>query len=288
MRIAQLIIAHKNPTQVLRLVKRLQHPNFSLFVHVDQKVSIDEFRYMENELEFTLIKNRTTCNWGGNSLLISIINSIKEIGNTDQEFDYINLLSGQDYPLMHADNMLAFFRANLGTNFISFDHSPESAWWQLARDRYERYHFTDYNFKGKYLLQRIVNGVLPKRKFPSYKTLYGGSNSSWWTITGDCAKHLVKVLEQNRRLNKFIKFTWCSDEFIITSIIMNSHFKTSTVNNNLRYIDWSEGKASPKILTIEDLASLRASNMMFARKFDIEVDVSVLDFLDSELQTPGK
>ncbi|MGN7205935.1 beta-1,6-N-acetylglucosaminyltransferase [Pedobacter sp. SAFR-022] len=280
MQIAHLIVAHKNPEQLLRLLKRLQHPNFDLFVHIDKKIPIEQFSHIMRDAKFLFIKNRTACNWGGNSVLMSIIKSVREIVDSGKKYDFINVISGQDYPLMSTEKMLAFFQSNLGTSFISYDHASDSQWWQLARNRYEKYHFTDLNVPGKYLLQNIVNTLLPKRKFPFFKTLYGGSKSTWWTITGDCALYLVSTLEENRKLNSFLKYAWCTDEFVVATIIMNSPFRHKTENNNLRYIDWSEQKASPKTLTFEDLAAMKASNMVFARKFDIKVDVRILDMID--------
>ncbi|GGC67748.1 glycosyl transferase [Pedobacter quisquiliarum] len=283
MRVAHLIIVHKGPTQVLRLLQRLQHPSFDLFVHVDGKVAIEHFKSLKNEADFMFIKNRVACHWGGNSVLTSILNSVQEILNSGEKYDFVNVISGQDYPLMSPEKMLAFFNANRKTNFISFDDSPHSEWWKLARDRYEKYHFTDLNFKGKYMLQKIANTILPKRKFPHYTTLYGGTKSSWWTVTSDCASYIVNTLEENPRLKRFLKYVWCTDEFVVATIIMNSHFKDRTVNDNLRYIDWSEQNPSPKTLTINDLNKISASRMMFARKFDVEVDTSVLDILDQNL-----
>jgi hypothetical protein len=280
MRVAHLVIVHKSPDQLLRLLKRLQHPNFDLFVHVDLKVPIEQFTFIKSETNVRFIKNRVACHWGGNSVLVSIINSVQEILNSDKVYDFINVISGQDYPLMSSEAMLSFFNANNKTNFISFDDTPESEWWQLARERYEKYHLTDLNFRGKYILQNLLNMLLPKRKFPVYNTLYGGSKSTWWTITSECAGYLVKTLEVNKKLKKFLKYAWCTDEFVVATVIMNSPFRDKTINDNLRYIDWSEKKSSPKILTLSDLSSIKACNMMFARKFDIEVDACILNRLD--------
>jgi hypothetical protein len=254
-----------------------------LFVHVDLKVPIEQFKFIKSETNVTFIKTRVACHWGGNSVLVSIINSVQEILNSDKVYDFINVISGQDYPLMSSEAMLSFFNANNKTNFISFDDTPESEWWQLARERYEKYHLTDLNFRGRYILQNLLNTLLPKRKFPVYNTLYGGSKSTWWTITSECADYLVKTLEVNKKLKSFLKYAWCTDEFVVATVIMNSPFRDKTVNDNLRYIDWSEKKASPKILTSSDLNSIKASNMMFARKFDIEVDACILDRLDQNL-----
>lgn len=81
-------------------------------------------------------------------------------------------------------------------------------------------------------------------------------------------------------MRKFLKFCWGTDEFVIATMIMNSPFKDQVVNDNLRYIDWSEGNANPKILGLEDFDPILSSNMLFARKFDEHHDREILDKLD--------
>jgi hypothetical protein len=52
------------------------------------------------------------------------------------------------------------------------------------------------------------------------------------------------------------------------------------VNDNLRYIDWSEGKASPKTFTMNDLPILLHSDKLFARKFNADIDANILNEFD--------
>ncbi len=139
---------------------------------------------------------------------------------------------------------------------------------------------TDFDFRGRYRLQYFINYVLPTRKFPLPYTLYGGENATWWTITSDCARYILKFIKENSKVRRFAKFTWASDEFLIPTIIMNSPFKDSVVQDNFRYIDWSLGGHNPKILTIADFEHMRNSKKLFARKFDPLVDSQVLDQID--------
>jgi hypothetical protein len=50
---------------------------------------------------------------------------------------------------------------------------------------------------------------------------------------------------------------------------MNSPYRERVINNNYRYVDWSEQKAHPKVLDTGDFDKLKESSMMFARKFDV-------------------
>lgn len=282
MKVAHIIMAHKNPDQLERLVKKLIHPDFDIYIHIDAKVNIDEFKTLTGIKNLFFINSRTRCNWGGFSLIKGVINCLNEVLFKSKKYDFINLMSGQDYPLYSAQYCRDYLKKNEGTIFLSYENHSESEWWKSASSRYERYHFTDYKFKGRYLIEKIVNIILPKRKFPNDMTLFGGSKSCWWTLTSESAEYLVSRLKYDRKLINYLKFCWGPDEFIITTLIMNSAFKNRVVNNNLRFIDWSEGNAHPKILSIDDESEILKSKMLFARKFDINIDYKILDKIDME------
>jgi hypothetical protein len=280
MRVAHLIMAHKNPSQVLRLVKRLNHSNFDIFVHVDAKVDIEQFKILNSVSNLSFIHNRSDCNWGGFSLFQSIINCVKEVLSSPIEYDFINMISGQDYPLYNSQYIYNYLMERKETIFLSFEDSSDSEWWKQAATRYEKYHFTDFNIKGKYLIERIVNLFAPKRKFPEKLELFGGNKSCWWTLTNESAKYVIDKLESSPKLLSFLKLCWGTDEFVIPTLIMNSPLKYKVVNDNLRYIDWTEGNAHPKLLGEENFAAISESKMLFARKFDTEVDCKILDQID--------
>lgn len=285
MRLAHIIMAHKNPDQLLRLVKKLKHEHSDIFIHLDKKIPLEPFKRATKGQDVKFIKHRKRCNWGGNSFLVAIVSSLNEVQNSGTQYDYINLISAQDYPLQSADRIYEFLASQTGTNFISFEAAKDAHWWREAKSRYEKYHFTDFNFKFKYLLQSITNTITPRRTIPQSFELYGGSKSSWWTITGACAAYLTSQLKEGEAFYKSLKYSWGTDEFAVATVIMNSPFKAQTVNDNLRYIDWAEGEAHPNILRYEDYNKIRDSGMMFARKFDIEIDTSILDALDHHMDS---
>src|SRR5690606_16677052 len=142
------------------LVKRLHHPCFDIYIHLDKKVSIKDYQFIGNLERVFFIKNRRVCNWGGFSFVVAITNSLQEILSMQIKYDYINLLSGQDYPLKSNESFHNFLISNNGRSFISYEDSA-SEWWQHAVTRYEHYHFTDIKIKGRYVLQRLLNRFLP-------------------------------------------------------------------------------------------------------------------------------
>ncbi|WP_316833081.1 beta-1,6-N-acetylglucosaminyltransferase [Pedobacter aquatilis] len=284
MKIAHIITAYKNPEQVSKLIKALDHPDFYFFIHLDKKIDRSKFDFLGEYERVVFIKDRVLCNWGGFSFVNAILNSIREVLADAAKFDFINLLSGQDYPIKPVKDIYSFLNNNIGKCFLSYDTDPNHQWWKHAIKRTELYHFTDISFRGKYFVQGLLNKYLPVRKLPVPIELYGNNDSSWWTLSPDCCAYVLDYVATHRRLTKFMKYTWAADEFFITSIIMNSPFKDKVINNNLRYITWSVGLPNPHILTLNDLKDIKQSDKFFARKFDTTVDASIFDAIDTYIQ----
>ena len=87
-------------------------------------------------------------------------------------------------------------------------------------------------------------------------------------------------LDKNTNVARFFKLTWAPDEMIFQTVLYNSDFRNKISNNNLRYIDWTEGKASPKTLSMEDAKYLLQSGALFARKFNLKAHPELFDFID--------
>src|ERR1700730_5240802 len=279
MRMAHIILAYKDPPQIERLVKRLRHRDFDFYIHVDTKSNLACFEYLEKIEGVYLIRNRIKIRWGGYSFTQAVFNCIDEIFKSGRHYDYISTMSGQDYPIKPVEYFHGFFRQRGGKNFLAIEKFG-SEWWKEAEHRIINYHMTDFDFRGRYRFQFFINRIVRKRNFPYGYTLYGSNRATWWTITSDCGRYLLKFIEANPKIRRFAKYTWAPDEYLIPTIIMNSPFRETVVPDNYRYLDWSQGGANPKILTEKDFEALKKTDKLLARKFDIKVDTVILDMLD--------
>ncbi|WP_262920082.1 beta-1,6-N-acetylglucosaminyltransferase [Niabella hibiscisoli] len=99
MNLCHLIITYKNADQLARLINALTCPGSDIFVHVDKKIDITQFERLKEKTNVTFVKNRVKVNWGGFSLINAITASIAEIKASETKYDFINLISGQDYPI---------------------------------------------------------------------------------------------------------------------------------------------------------------------------------------------
>jgi hypothetical protein len=275
MRIAHLLLVHEYTPQLQRLVQKLSHAEADIYIHVDKKKPIEQFSALKMPRLF-FINNRVKVQWGSFSIVQATLNGFQSILASGKEYGYINLLSGQDYPLQPVKTIHDFFDKHPGKAFM--EYYTVSDVWTEAIPRITRYHLADYTFAGRYAVEKLMNKVLPQRKMPYDLTAVG--RSQWFSITLAHARYIMEYVKTNPRIVKFFKLSWAPDELFFQTILYNSPHKKDMVNDSLRYIDWSEKKASPKTFTLADMPVLTASGKLYARKFNAGVDAKVLDELD--------
>lgn len=275
MRLAHLILAHRGPEQADRLIKKLWHEDTDFYIHVDLKSDIKDFLPLGQIQNVFFIKERVAVYWGSYSLVKATVNGIKQILHSLRKYSYINLMSAQDYPLQSPPNIHLFFKEHPGKAFMHCLSVNDE--WQEAIPRLARYHLTNYRFIGRYTVEKILNKILPTRKIPL--SLIPVGRSQWFTITPVHAEYIVNFLKEHKKVERFFKLTWAPDEIIFQTILCNSAYKKDIVNDNLVYTDWSEGRASPKALTMNDAEALMNSGKLFARKF-VMPDNGILAYID--------
>jgi len=280
MKIAHLILAHANPSQIKRLVQHLKYNGAHIYIHIDAKIEITPFvQEMKSFDQVFFIKNRTKIKWGGYTMIDATIQSFREILDSGNQYDYIQLMSGQDYPIRPLSEFHKFLEHNPGKAFMHY--LSVFGEWHEAITRVTEYHLVNFDFPGKYTVEKIINKILPDRKMPLNYTPVG--RSQWFTASSDCIKYLVTYLEKSGAIRRFFKLSWAPDEMIFQTILYNSPLKDKMVNDNLLYLDWSAGQPNPKVLTIDDKDAILNSGKFFGRKFVAAKDEKILDFLDQQI-----
>lgn len=296
MRIAYIILAHKYPEQLVRLISTLKTDDVSFFIHIDKNVDSKIFQQIFTELKafpnVSFLK-RYKSTWGTFLLTKAILEGIKSIVETGTYFDYVIHLSGQDYLLKSNEQIKSFLQENKGREFIEHFPLPCKKWKGGGLRRVEYWHIRwkdeyycipeEREFKSPIasLLYSFLIWLFPKkRKFPEEFPLYGGS--AFWCLTGECVKWINDFVKQNPKFVNHFNYTYCSDELFYQTIILNSPFKDKVINEHLRYIDWGNNvnAYNPRILDKNDFDKIRESGKLFARKFDMTIDRDILDMID--------
>jgi len=69
--------------------------------------------------------------------------------------------------------------------------------------------------------------------------------------------------------------------FFQIMMLNDEGIKTEIDNELLRYFIREDNANSPNILTMKDLDSIKKSDKLFARKFDIDIDSKILEEIDN-------
>lgn len=270
------------------MVNALAGPSVTFFVHVDARCEYDEDEFeamLDEDVDLFMLEPRRNAEWGGFSL-VQVTVKLMECCLLKGEYDYVSLLSGQDFPVTPSTGITEFLTRNKGMEFIEYFDLPNEKRWRgyFGMCRFEQFWMIDsLGFEAcKFIVdQQLREGI--KRTLPAGLTPYGGSQ--WFTITLACAKYIVEYLRQTPEFFSYFRLTLASDEVFFNTIIMNSPFAANVVNNNLRKIDWLRGPDFPRTFRESDLAELVSSNCLFARKFDVTIDDQVLTQIENYLNT---
>jgi hypothetical protein len=276
MGIGYIILAHTLPDHLVRLVRRLETETARFFVHVDARARSDVMGVIERDLgtmpNVRLLPRRPV-QWATFSQVEAVLDGVKAVLDWPEELAYGVLLTGQDYPLRPPDVIERELEEADARSFMTYRPSTGRFLRRLTRRHWHR------TVLGRKL--RVPNRFVPitfRRSLPEGLRPYHGSGH--WCLSRECLDYVA-----SRDPDEIELFRWASspDESLFQTILINSPLAPTIVNDDLRYVDWSEGGASPRVLSTYDLDRMLASHCLFARKFDPGVDAEVIDALDAHI-----
>jgi hypothetical protein len=308
-----ILLAHKNPDQLMKLISALDDGDSMFFVHLDAKVDEAEFHILKEKKGVIFIEDRIHCAWGDISLVDATIVAMRKViqsgfaGRT-------TLLSGQDYPMKSTEEINLFFKNNQNFEFI--DCHPAEKLWSMTDLRLDGYrlnfssgrgghldvrpfNLTDINLIGNartlYRLLRFIfqEAIFQPTKFRAVKfyfkrrnrypvQFYGGSQ--WFSLTFDTVKKIDDFLVKNPRYREYHKDTHCADEIFFQTIIkeIERSGETVAVRGSVTHTAWGDDWCHPRTFDESDVENLMdlPAEKLFARKFDEELHPGVLGMIE--------
>lgn len=281
MKVAFLMLCHKNPKQINLLLKALKHPQIDVFIHVDSKnENIREDIEKSDGVYLLPKKDCVDVQWAQFSEVKATLNLLN-VAISKGGYSHYFLISGQDFPLKSIGKIVRFLNERKDENFIDC----------ALIKRFEKRN--DIYFPrmviGRRIWQKILKGILVystggwnqtfsiiKRLKPANVQYYFGSQ--WWCLNDAMVKWIYNFLENYPEYIKLFKHSLCPDECFFQTLVMNSPF-ANTTKPYLHYIKWEKGKSSLKTLTTIDYEELKKAEKLIARKFDINVDAEIIERL---------
>ena len=117
MKQAYMILCHKNPEQVNKLINVLDNRSVDFFIHIDKKIDHlkEEFIHQDN---IYYVKNNISVGWGDYTQIVAMIKLLNEVKLSGKRYDYITLLSGQDLPIKSNKKITEFLQKTRVKNLL--------------------------------------------------------------------------------------------------------------------------------------------------------------------------
>lgn len=236
---------------------------------------------------------RHASKWGRIGGVDAVLEGIKAIVESKQEFDYVVHLSGQDYPIKTNKEFQDFLATQKPKSMLQYypipypghPHIDDSInYWHFYLFRWHII-FPKQNTFSNQMLNRIWNAAVKNIKLHP-RLPYGFSpycGPAYWCLHFDCIEYIYNFLKKHKLYYHFFRFVQYPDEFFFHTLLANSPLADRLQNQRLVYLDFSSKNAHPAILTMYDLDAVLSSNKFFARKFDSTIDCSVLDLIDKKV-----
>ena len=327
MSVLYLITSHRDPDQVLRLARTLRRgsPGSAIAIHHDRSRStLDPAPFQEMD-DVYLLPFSVPVEWGGMSIVEMNLRSFRWVLR-HLEFDWLILLSGQDYPIRPLHEIEAALRSADHDGFLEApaEVSDRIAVPDPSRIRYS---FAFRYFYRYVTLPRWPRNVPPRVRRPMSAALWkvlprvqdvvflhpmpAGERarlgfrrlrtpftesfrcykaSPWFTLRWRAVERLAVIGPREQSLWRYYRRTAIPDESYFQTILFNDRsFRFHP--DNMVFSKWNPGSGSPEVLTRADVPELVRSGKFFARKFDVTVDPATLDdvdrFLFPEAPAPG-
>jgi hypothetical protein len=325
-RVLYLVTSHTNPEQVARLVRTLRAGSTlgRIAVHHDASKSRLDPTLFDGMRDVHLLPFTVPVTWGDFSIVDMNLRAFRwSLEHID--FDWMVLLSGQDYPI----RPLAELEEILGTSEVDGfleqpvpveDRPPHHGRGRIEYDSFFRYHYRYREVPlagsgraiprwvrralaraGGWLRPRVQRGVFvhpmpsgaPRVGVRRIRTPFGPTfrcfkSSQWFTLSRRSIELLAEFADAHPDVVAFYRGTVIPDESLFQSILLN-HPGWRFHPDNMVFYRWSrQGAGSPDVLTMADLEEVVASRKRFARKVDHRVDPDLLDALDGRLHLPPR
>ena len=324
MQVAFLILNHRHPAQLVRLLSALrsQLPDSPIVVHHDAFHGELPSPVIEPFSNTHLLTSGKRIFWGDSSITEVCCWSLAWM-REHLEFDWVVLLSAQDYPIKPLAGLGDDLAGN-GADAV-FRATPISEVTRAVervdmRNRYlYQYRPARADRPGSLLggvrksLRRSTGGLIfalnmAQPLFKIYRLPDGmpyrfgwrarwmpfdesgpcWKGSQWFAMSRGALDYVLTYMADHPEYVDYYRRTMVPDESMIATIVFNSP-DLRVANRDVTYTRWANWQSGhPDTFRDGDLPELIAAPQYFARKFDLDADARILDDLDQFMAQPAR
>ena len=121
----------------------------------------------------------------------------------------------------------------------------------------------------------------PRTTLSYIDQFYGGCQ--WWAFPIESIEYILNFLVVHPDYVDFYKYSFVPDELFFHTIVGNTPELIEKVQKSVTYVDWENGPFYPAIFDMSYYDKLIIRDELFARKFDCNLDSTILDSIDYKL-----
>lgn len=299
-RVAYLITSYVLPDQVLRLARTLRAGSADAPIavhHDDRRCRIDPTGL--DALGVLRIEPSSPVAWGEASQLTMVLRCLRRLLRS-ADFDWVVLLSGQDYPIRPvAEIERSLAEAQVDAFIETLPVEAPSLRSRTVDEFARRYHYRWRRLPATPLpiaraaararplvqVRSMPSGTwvgAPALSSPFGADLVCHRGADWFTISRRAVEAVDRFAHARADVLRHYGRTLIPTESFVHTVLANDR-SLRLSGDTRRFTRWESGAPRPRILTSEDLPDLLDSGFDFARKFDPAVDPAVLDALDQQV-----
>jgi hypothetical protein len=288
LRIAYVLMVHKNPEQANMFIKQLlTDEQADLYLHIDKNsAGLMAGKLIVHPRIFRTSEN-VGVTWGDMSQVDAMAILLREVVQSGKIYDFICYRSGQD--MMVREGYKEYLSGHKGKSFFDAEEiEMDSEKAALFKVRYPKSTRKLYDSMHPYRILRMllrklygmgINLLPNNSEFSSQIRLYTGA--TWFSISQDLAEYMVDYLNRNPWFYNAFKESLAPDRMFFNTLAMNSPFAVRIINQPHTYEYWgSTYKTSnhPVIFTTGNVDEIEKTDFYFARKFDMSMDKNVIEY----------
>lgn len=288
-RLAHILLVHKNPEQVNTFVHQLAGDGRAdVYIHVDAKCPDAMVQAIAPAPNVMVLQDRVSVTWGDYNTIEATLLLLSAVRASGKHYDFVSLNSGQD--LLVRKGLSDFLSANTGKIFLEAERfertDPRNFYWRIRWPRFARniydWPLHPYRLMRAALRKLFALGInlRPNRhSLPENWLFHRGSQ--WFCISGEAVEYILNYLVRNPCYADVLRDSLVPDMSFFQTLIMNSPLAERVTGKNLTYLNFGTTYGEnnhPVVLTMNDVAAIETSGRFFARKFESAIDAEVIRY----------
>jgi hypothetical protein len=275
MKIAYLILTHRNPKLLKRVIQVLSSESSAFFVHIDLKADIRQFSGIGGDNVF-ISEPRIPVYWAEFSNIEAELQLIRQALDSPIDCDYFVFMQGSDYPLRSRAYIQRFLERSRGCEFMSMVRMPAPG---FPLSKINTLRFTSDKPVRRFASRALAKFGLAQRDYRKHLgSLDPYAGDACWTLSRDACQYIVEFAADNPHVGSYFRDTYVPEESFFHTILGNSRFRSRT-RRSLLYRDWPVPGHHPALLSELHLAFFErqakvwvedqfgSGEALFARKF---------------------